>query len=114
MSDQPQFLKLINIECLATDDLTGNDELIGRFGDLAATDFRIGQFNPDPGNKVDLDIQKIVPVGITTLKIIERDLTGDDLVGTIDLSEMMSVENETTLKNDAAEYILRHLVVEGD
>jgi hypothetical protein len=114
MSNQPQFLTLINIECITTNDLTGNDELIGRFGDLSASDFQIGQFNSDPGHKIDLNMQKIIPVGVINLSIIEKDLTGDDLIGTINLTEQMSVENEVTMTNDSAEYILRYIVIEGD
>ncbi len=114
MSNESQFITLINIECVSTDDLTESDELIGRFGDLLATDFHIGQFNSSPGNKVDLNIQAIVPTGITNLNIIEKDLTGDDLIGTINLTEKMSVENEVTLRNDSAEYILRYIVAEGN
>lgn len=63
---------------------------------------------------MDLNVQAIVPVGITTLKIIEQDLTGDDLIGTINLTENMSVENEVTLTNDSAAYILRYIVTEGN
>jgi hypothetical protein len=76
VSNQPQFITLIDIECVSTDDLTGDDQLIGRFGNLQATDFTIGQFNSAPGNKVALNVQAIVPVGITTLQIIEQDLRG--------------------------------------
>ncbi|WP_155898000.1 hypothetical protein [Allocoleopsis franciscana] len=36
MSNQPQFITLIDIECISTDDLTGGDQLIGRFGNLQA------------------------------------------------------------------------------
>lgn len=114
MSNQPQFITLIDIECASTDDLTGDDQLIGRFGDLQATDFIIGQFNSAPGSKVALNIQAIVPVGVTTLQIIEQDLTGDDLIGTINLTENMSVENEVTLRNNSAVYILRYMVAEGN
>jgi hypothetical protein len=111
MSNQPQFMTLINIECISTDDLTGDDDLIGRFGDLKSSDFTIGRFNSSPGKKIDLNIQKIVPVGITTLKIIEKDLIGnDDLIGTIELNNNMNVENEGMLKNDSAVYILRYIV----
>ncbi len=97
MSNQPQFITLIDIECISTDDLTGNDQLVGRFGNLQAIDFTIGQFNSAPGRKVALNIQANVPVGITTLQIIEKDLTGDDLIGTINLTENMSIENEVTV-----------------
>jgi hypothetical protein len=114
MSNQPQFITLIDIECISTDDLTGDDQLIGRFGDLQATDSIIGQFNSEPGNKVALNIQAIIPVGITTAQIIEQDLTGDDLIGTINLIENMSVENEVILSNDSAMYILRYIVAEGN
>jgi hypothetical protein len=105
---------LINIECIKTNDLTGNDELVGRFDNLSAADFQIGIFNCYPGNKQDLNMQIIIPVGATTLNIIEKDLTGDDLLGTINLTEKMSVENETKLLNDSAEYVLSYLVTEGD
>ena len=111
MSNKPQFITLIEIECVSTDDLTGNDQLIGRFGDLQGADFSIGQFNSNPGNKNALGIEKIVPVGITSLQIIEQDTTGDDLVGTINLAENMDVENEVTLSNDSAVYVLRYMVV---
>jgi hypothetical protein len=114
VSNQPQFITLIDIECVSTDDLTGDDQLIGRFGNLQATDFSIGQFNSAPGTKVALDIQATVPVGITTIQIIEQDLTGDDLIGIINLTENMSVENEIILSNDSATYILRYIVVEGN
>jgi len=110
MSNQPQFITLIDIECISTDDLTGDDQLIGRFSDLQATDFAIGQFNSDSGNKVALNIQAIVPVDITTLQIIEKDLTGDDLIGTINLTVNMGIENEVKLRNDSAVYILRYIV----
>ena len=114
MPNQPQFVTLIDIECVSTDDLTGDDQLIGRFGNLTAIDFIIGQFNSAPGKKVVLDINKNVPVGVTTLQIIEQDLTGDDLIGTINLTENMSVENEVTLNNGSAVYILRYIVSEGN
>jgi len=113
MSNQPQFITLIDIECISTDDLTGDDQLIGRFGNLQGAEFSIGQFNSNPGNKKALGIEKIVPVSITTLQIIEQDTTGDDLVGTINLTENMDVENEVTLSNDSAAYILRYMVVSG-
>lgn len=114
MSNQPQFIRLIGIECISTDDLTGDDQLIGRFGNLQANDFSIGHFNSAPGSKVALNIEAIVPVDITTLQIIEQDLTGDDLIGTINLTENMSVENEVTLRNDSAVYILRYSVTFGN
>jgi hypothetical protein len=114
VTNQPQFITLTNIECISTDDLTGDDQLIGRFGNLQANDFAIGQFNSAPGIKVALNIEKIVPIGITVLQIIEQDLTGDDLIGTLDLTKNMSVENEVTLRNDSAVYILRYIVAEGN
>lgn len=110
MSNRPEFIMLIDIECISVDDWTGDDELIGRFDDLQATDFIIGQFNPDPGNKIALNIEAIVPIGVTTLQIIEKDLMGDDLIGTINLAENMSVENEAALSNNSAIYNLRYIV----
>ena len=55
-----------------------------------------GGFISDPGNKVALNIQAIVPVDITTLQIIEKDLTGDDLIGTINL-QRFSIKHATQI-----------------
>ncbi|MBD2719672.1 hypothetical protein [Synechococcus sp. FACHB-909] len=103
-----QFLLLISIECISTDDLTGSDELIGRFANFSAFDFTIGSFKAN--DKVNLDRQVALPVDFSTLQIIERDLTGDDLIDTIDLRQNMNAQRVVTLSNGAANYVLRFIV----
>jgi hypothetical protein len=56
------------------------------------------------GQAADVDIHRVVPVGATVLEIIESDLTGDDAIGTIDLTQDMDVEVTRNVQGDYANY----------
>jgi hypothetical protein len=99
----PAFVTIQSISCVQTDDLTGTDSL---FGVLGAQQFTIGDFSA--GQTQDLNITQIVPDGITTLTLMERDLiTSDDRLGDIDLTAEMDQDRVVGIFGDRARYDVR-------
>jgi|SRR4051812_13718252 hypothetical protein len=96
---EPTFLTIKRFVCHSTSDFTGSDDVVGVMGPRT---FVIGSF--EAGKVADLDIQENVPVGVRVLKIIERDLTGDDVIGTIDLTQDMDVDVTRNVRGDDADY----------
>lgn len=97
---QPAFIIIKGFTCHSTNDFTGSDDVVGVMG---PDKFVIGSFRA--GDAVDLDINRIVPVGVTVLQIIETDdVSGDDDIGTIDLTEDMDVEVTRSVLGDDANY----------
>jgi len=71
-------------------------------GVTGPTKFTIGAFAA--GEDRPLNISATVPEGVNVLRIIETDLTGDDLIGTIDLTADMDVEVTRNVQGDDANY----------
>lgn len=106
---QPQFLQLLDVTCISTEDMIREDSL---YGVLGSSRFEVGQFNV--GVSVTQFREQIVPEGVLALQIYEKDLMDpDDLIGTINLSRNMDVENAVTLRKGTAEYLIRYFVISG-
>lgn len=88
---RPHSLTITRIKCYSITDYTGSDDLVGIMGPVR---FPIGSFTP--GNDYNLYVHQIVPAGEFYLNFVETDLSGDDDIGTIDLSEILDF---TTVKN---------------
>jgi hypothetical protein len=79
---RPAFITLKRFVCHSTSDFTGSDDVIGVMGPAK---FAIGSFAA--GDDRALDINKVIPEGVSVLEIIETDVTGNDTIGTIQLTE---------------------------
>jgi hypothetical protein len=102
MAQQLSFVKIQSVTCLATEDLTGSDDLVGVMGPAR---FAIGTFNDGDIRRV--DIQQIVPRGVTTLDIFEGDaIDADDLLGTIDLTQDTDVDRVFSIVEGRARYVI--------
>lgn len=96
----PSFLTITHVTCRATEDWVGSDDV---YGVLGMARFRIGRFSTDqPDNPVEVN-QNVVQ-GVTTLRIVEEDIEGDDLLGEIDLTVDMDVERTVRITGDGADY----------
>lgn len=102
---RPAFLTIKRVKCFSINDYTGCDDLFGVMGPVR---FRIGSFAP--GDDRSLDVNQIVPSGEFYLKIVEDDVTGDDELGLIDLSEVMDFDTTTNVKSDDANYDITYFV----
>ena len=96
---RPAFITVKRFVCHSTSDFTGSDDVVGVMGPAK---FTIGSFAA--GDDVALDINNVVPVGARVLDIIETDVTGDDAIGTISLTEDMDVEVTRNVQGDDANY----------
>lgn len=103
---RPAFLTIKRFVCNAINDFTGSDDVIGVLGPVR---FNIGSFAA--GDDRTLDISQIVPVGESTLRIVEGDVVGDDDIGTIDLTVNMDVETTTKVQGQGADYDITYIVV---
>lgn len=96
----PAYLIIGKVTCLATDDLTGNDQLVGVMGNDR---FMIGEFNA--GDSRDVGINRNVPVGVTELVVLETDaIDPDDELARIDLLTDMDVARTVGIVGDSARY----------
>lgn len=101
------FLLIDSVTCEATEDFTGRDTLIGVLG---STRFPIGSFTE--GQTRILNIEQIVPAGVSTLKLFEEDLIdADDLIASIDLTEETDIDRVVSTFEGAARYVIRFRAV---
>lgn len=96
---KPFSVNIKRVKCYSINDYTGEDDLYGTIGPVS---FPIGSFSP--GNDYNLDINQVVPVGELILTILERDVTADDILGYIDLSEVMDVDRTVNISGADANY----------
>ncbi len=96
---RPAFLTIKRLICHSTNDLTGSDDVIGVMGPVR---FPIGSFTA--GNDFNLDVNQVVPAGEVLLRIVETDLTGDDDIGVIDLTEVMDADRTRNVQGGDASY----------
>lgn len=99
---KPGFLQLKSVKCEATEDIVGSDDLYGLLG---TRQFEIGSFVQ--GQEATLDLEIVVPPGVTTLQVFERDIDPNDLLGEVDLAQEMDVERVVTLWAGRARYVLQ-------
>ncbi len=103
----PGLLILGNITCLATEDLTGTDDLVGILGNDR---FEIGRFKEQ--DSFDVGIQRAIASGVTELRIVEADaIDSDDLLITIDLTQDMDVDRVVGILTGRARYDVNLKVV---
>lgn len=102
---KPAFLTIKRVKCYSINDYTGSDDLVGVMGPIR---FRIGSFAP--GDDHSLDINQIVPAGEFYLGIVETDVTGDDDIGLIDLSEVMDFDTTKNVQGEDASYDITYFV----
>ena len=102
---RPAFLTIKRLICHSTNDLTGSDDV---FGVLGPVRFSIGSFTA--GNDFNLDINQVVPAGEVFLRIVESDLTGDDDIGVIDLTEVMDFDRTRNVQGGGANYDITFFV----
>jgi hypothetical protein len=103
---RPAFLTIKHFVSNSTNDFTGSDDVVGVMGPLR---FTIGSFAA--GDDKQLDISQLVPVGESTRRIVETDLTGDDDIGSIDLTVNMDVDKTANVQGQDANYDITYLVV---
>ncbi len=96
---KPYSVNITRVKCNATNDYTGQDDLYGAIGQIR---FNIGTF--PAGGDYAMDINQVVPVGERILTIMERDVTGDDIIGYIDLSEVMDANRHVNVSGADANY----------
>jgi hypothetical protein len=102
---QPFRVTIKRVKCFSTNDLTGSDDLVGVMGPVR---FRIGSFAK--GDEVGLNISRIVPAGEFFLKIVEEDVTGDDDIGFIDLTEVFDADRTRNVQGGGANYDITFFV----
>jgi hypothetical protein len=103
---RPAFLEVTRFACHSTNDVTGSDDVVGVMGPRT---FSIGAFTA--GDERALSISLIVPQGVSTLRIVELDLSGNDLIGTIDLTADMDTEVTRNVQGDDANYDITFRVI---
>jgi hypothetical protein len=103
---RPAFLTIKRFVCNATNDFTGSDDVVGVMGPAR---FTIGSFAA--GDDIPLEINQVVPVGESALRIVETDLVGDDDIGSIDLKVDMDVDTTANVQGQDANYDITYLVV---
>jgi hypothetical protein len=103
---QPSLLRIGVVTCIATDDFTGSDDLFGVIGEDR---FFIGQF--EAGSSLDVGVEASIAPGVTELTIIEEDLTGDDTLIAIDLTQDMNVERTVGVLTGDARYDISFTVI---
>src|SRR5688572_28811678 len=101
----PAKLTITTVTCHATDDVTGNDELVGVMG---GQQFRIGEFNAGDVRTLNLDL--VVPAGATTLQIFEEDVDPNDLLATVDLERDMDGDRIVSILEGSARYVINFKV----
>jgi hypothetical protein len=102
---RPAFVTIKHVKCYSINDYTGSDDL---FGVLGPVRFRIGSFAP--GDEHSMDLTQIVPAGEFYLKIVEDDVTGDDDIGYIDLTEVMDADYTRNVQGADANYDITFFV----
>lgn len=106
---RPFSVTIKHVKCFSTNDLTGSDDLVGVIGPVR---FRIGSFAA--GDEVSLDVGHVVPAGEVFLKIVEDDLTGDDDIGLIDLTEVFDADRTRNIQGGGANYDITFFVESTD
>jgi hypothetical protein len=99
-------LKLGLVTCIATNDFTGADDLVGVLG---ADRFSIGEF--EAGSSFDVGIERPIAPGVTELTILEADVIEDDVLAAIDLTQDMDVDRVFSILTGAARYDVNFLVI---
>src|SRR4051812_36114739 len=96
----PSFLTLSTITCLATEDFTGSDDLVG----IMVNDrFPIGRFAEQ--DSFDVGITRNIVQGVTELTIVEvNEFDPDDELITIDLTQDMDVDRVVGILTGRARY----------
>ena len=102
---QPFSVTIKRVKCFSTNDLTGSDDLAGVMGPVR---FRIGSFQA--GDEVGLNISQVVPAGEVFLKIIEEDVTGDDDIGFLDLTEVFDADRKRNVQSGGGNYDITFFV----
>jgi len=97
----PSLLTIGTVTCLATDDLLGRDELVGQLG---ADRFSIGRFNA--GDTIEAAVSRPIASGVDTLVISEADLTGDNELIRVDLTQGMDRDRVVGILTGRARYDL--------
>jgi hypothetical protein len=70
---------------------------------LGSHQFKVGSFVQ--GQASSLDLEALIPLGVATLQVFERDIELDELLGEIDLPQEMEVERVVTLWASSARYM---------
>ena len=96
---KPFSVNIKRVKCNAINDYTGEDDLYGTIGQIR---FNIGSFSP--GNDYNMDINQVVPAGERILTILEHDVTADDILGYIDLAEVMDADRRVNISGGDANY----------
>ncbi|WP_377259613.1 hypothetical protein [Rhizobium puerariae] len=102
---RPAFVTIKRVKCYAINDYTGSDNLYGVIGPVR---FRIGSFAP--GDDYRLDITQVVPFGEFHLTIVEADVTGDDEIGSVNLSDLMDFDTRKNVHGEDASYDITYFV----
>jgi hypothetical protein len=105
---RPSFLKIGRITCIATDDFTGTDDLAGFLG---SDRFFIGKFAA--GDSIDVGVEASIAPGLSELTIVEEDLTGNNSLITIDLTQNMGVQRTVGVLTGDARYDISLVVISG-
>jgi len=92
----PSFLSLNTITCLATQSLTGSDNLVGIMGNDR---FAIGRFNQN--DTINVGINRPIVAGVTELTILNDP---DDTLATFDLTKDMDVDRLVGIFASRARY----------
>lgn len=102
---RPFSVTISRVKCFSINDFTGSDDLVGEIGPVR---FDIGSFTP--GNDFNVDVNQVVPAGEFFLRILEKDIGGDDEIGIIDLSAIMDFQTVVNVQGEDASYDLTLLV----
>jgi hypothetical protein len=108
----PFAIIFYSIECIATDDLIGMDNIFARFDDPAGLSIPLGSFAP---GDISSDYpEHLIPSGAKFLFVYDDDfLSADDSIGAIDLELNIDVERDILLTSpsSSASYRFRFLVL---
>lgn len=104
---QRSTVTLSRIQCLATQDATGDDDLIGVMG---MDRFTIGKFRA--GETREVGLERSVPEGVTTLQIFEGDdFDSDDFLTTLDLTQEMDTARIHSITEGDTRYVIHYGVL---
>jgi tetrahydromethanopterin S-methyltransferase subunit F len=103
---RPSLIRIGVVTCIATDDLTGSDTLVAQIGGDRVF---IGDFVA--GDSRDVGVEASIAPGVTKLTILVEDLTGNDELITIDLTQDMDVDRTVGVRVGDARYDISFKVI---
>jgi len=102
----PSYLTITKVECIATEDTFGADDLYGVLGSVT---FALGSYSAGDVRTDFVDV--VIPAGVAELAIYESDFPdSDDLLGSIDLTQDMDSDRIFGILTDGARYTIEFTV----